>query len=259
MTAIRDDISVDSIISDLSSMTIAEKSPMSFYIARVETSQNHDNLQRIIEHHKLGSVKSVQFIPRTNDKKQSYYSVIVHLTNWNDCYHSNMIRNAIRNNEVYKFYYDNRAYWNISKNQKDTGFAQTMEQFNIKPVDIPTVKYDPRVIHYNAEMNLTYGYKPQNKAWEGQEIIEVQQQTIEDLKSQLKELSYELHKTERMTVKTLNELSEDNLSLRVNKLAAEEWKQKYDDILNAFINNDYEYIWNFHVPVNRTKQTTHNM
>ena len=246
-----DDATVNSVISELSFMSIREKSPMSFYIARAETSQTQENVKRIIEYNRIGEVRSIEFIPRTNDKRQNYYSVIVYMNSWNECHHSDMIRNAIRNNEVYKFHYDGRYYWNVSKNQKDTGFAQAIEKLGIKPVEIPEMKYDPRVIHYNAETNLTYGYKQPNKAWEGQEIIEVQQQTIEDLKTQLKCVHYELHKTERTVIKTIQELGEENMNLKIYKLAAEEYKQQYDDLLNAYLRKDFDYIQNRHVPANR--------
>jgi len=253
MAHISDDTSVNSIVSDISSMSLQDKKslppPLSFYIARVETNQTQESIKNIIEYNRIGVVRSVQLIPRTNDRNQSYYSVIVQLLSWNDCPNSNSIRSAIATNSVYKFYYNRNSYWNISKNHKDIGFINTLEKFGIKPVNLlPEIKYNPTTIHYNAETNMTFGYKQPNKSYEGQEIIEVQQQTIEELKTQLKEVTYELYKTELSTVNNLREMSEEILNLSVYKLSSEEWKQKYDDLLNAVIRQDYEYIYNRHVP-----------
>ncbi len=248
-----DDNSINSVISDISSMSLQDKKslppPLSFYIARAETNQTQESIRTIIEQNHIGQVRSVQLIPRTNDKNQSYYSVIVQLFSWNHCPNSVSIQSAIAKDSVYKFYYNRNSYWNISKNHKDTGFINTLEKFGIKPVNIiPENKYNPTTIHYNAETNMTFGYKPQGKQYEGQEIIEIQQQTIEDLKTQLKEVTHELYKFELSTVNNLNQLSEENQNMTVYKWSAEEWKAKYDDLLNAVIRQDYKYIWDRHVP-----------
>ena len=93
---------------------------ISLYIPRVFANISRETISKVFLDQEIGSVKSVDFIPKMDSHGQYYNCAFVHFDYWFDNIIARNLQSKIRNiGELAKIVYDDPWYWVVFENKTE--------------------------------------------------------------------------------------------------------------------------------------------
>lgn len=192
---------------------------VALFIKRAEEYQTKEFIVNAFDLNKIGKVKDVKFIKKTNDYGKNYNGVIVIFERWNS---NRMVQNlftemAASNDGTTKFYFDNYKYWIINVHRQKLPECEEILTVDPGLTDTERINQLEELVK-SMTSQIFYMQSRQEKA--ERELMENElKETYHrlfnmELRAQLQEKDWEKDRSEKKLKKQIETLQEENEMLR---------------------------------------------
>ena len=127
----------------------------SLCIPRVFSNITQERVKRVFEELKLGSIKKIDMLERTNEKGEKFKRVFIHFDQWNTYGQAVEARKKLLSGKEIKIVYDDPWFWKISEN-KSIQNNKTVRPHAPKQ----KTKSKPQIVFDNDEVTDEFGRIP---------------------------------------------------------------------------------------------------